>query len=50
MAQELAMAPTTCDGGVQFSGDFESGNLDRAVRVSEDEYDLFLRPDTLNPR
>jgi len=28
---------------LQFSSDFESGNLDMAVQIGENEYDLFLR-------
>jgi hypothetical protein len=31
---------------VQFDSSFESGNLDMAIRVKKNEYDLFLRSDT----
>jgi hypothetical protein len=27
---------------------FESGNLDRVVMISPNEYDLYMRPDTNN--
>lgn len=29
-----------------FSSDFESGNLDVAVRIKKNEYDCFIRSDT----
>lgn len=32
--------------GLRFDSFFESGNLDLVVRAAEDEYNLFLRPDT----
>ena len=31
---------------ITFDSNFESGNLDLVVKVSESEYNLFLRPDT----
>jgi hypothetical protein len=31
---------------IEFSGDFESGNLDFALKVSSDEFNIFLRIDT----
>ena len=31
---------------LQFDSAFESGNLDRVVMVSPNEYDLYMRPDT----
>lgn len=31
---------------IEFIGDFESGNLDLAFRISENEYNLYLRIDT----
>ena len=31
---------------LQFESTFESGNLDRVVMISENEYDLYMRPDT----
>ena len=34
------------DDELQFSSDFESGNLDMAVQIGENEYDLFLRVDS----
>ncbi len=38
--------PSLHDLPLAFSSDFESGNLDAAVRLSEFEYDLFLRVDS----
>lgn len=32
--------------GLRFDSFFESGNLDLVVRAGEEEYNLFLRPDT----
>lgn len=37
-------------GHLCFDAAFETGNLGRADLVGEFEYDLFLRPDTCNPR
>ncbi|XP_038616552.1 BEN domain-containing protein 5 isoform X3 [Tachyglossus aculeatus] len=37
-------------GQLIFDASFESGNLGRVDHVSEFEYDLFIRPDTCNPR
>ncbi|XP_035881951.1 BEN domain-containing protein 5 isoform X7 [Phyllostomus discolor] len=37
-------------GHLTFDACFESGNLGRVDQVSEFEYDLFIRPDTCNPR
>ncbi|XP_065378952.1 BEN domain-containing protein 5 isoform X2 [Macaca fascicularis] len=37
-------------GHLLFDACFESGNLGRVDQVSEFEYDLFIRPDTCNPR
>ncbi|XP_073936288.1 cytosolic carboxypeptidase 6 isoform X4 [Castor canadensis] len=37
-------------GHLVFDACFESGNLGRVDQVSEFEYDLFIRPDTCNPR
>ncbi|XP_054281359.1 cytosolic carboxypeptidase 6-like [Macrosteles quadrilineatus] len=37
-------------GHLCFDASFESGNLGRVDLVSEFEYDLFIRPDTCNPR
>jgi len=34
------------DGNYEFDSYFESGNLDIAVKVSEDEYDLYMRVDS----
>ena len=31
---------------LHFDASFESGNLDRVVMISENEYDLYMRPDT----
>jgi len=31
---------------LHFESNFESGNLDLVIKVSENEYNLFLRPDT----
>jgi hypothetical protein len=33
-------------GTVNFNSDFESGNLDMAIEVDVNEYDLFMRVDT----
>lgn len=32
--------------GLLFDAQFESGNLDRVVMISSNEYDLYMRPDT----
>ncbi|CAB3361445.1 Hypothetical predicted protein [Cloeon dipterum] len=37
-------------GHLCFDASFETGNLGRVDLVSEFEYDLFIRPDTCNPR
>ncbi|VDM38552.1 unnamed protein product [Toxocara canis] len=37
-------------GTIIFDANFESGNLGRVDMLSECEYDLFVRPDTCNPR
>nr|BAB31863.1 unnamed protein product [Mus musculus] len=37
-------------GHLTFDACFESGNLGRVEQVSDFEYDLFIRPDTCNPR
>ncbi|KAG5850097.1 hypothetical protein ANANG_G00078620 [Anguilla anguilla] len=37
-------------GHLIFDACFESGNLGRVDYISEFEYDLFIRPDTCNPR
>lgn len=31
---------------LQFDSKFESGNLDRVVKISENEYDLYTRVDS----
>ena len=31
---------------LKFNSDFESGNLDCAIKVSDKEYDLFMRVDS----
>ncbi|XP_060089000.1 cytosolic carboxypeptidase 6 [Heteronotia binoei] len=37
-------------GHLLFDACFESGNLGRVDHITEFEYDLFIRPDTCNPR
>uniref|UniRef100_A0A8D0DYL2 Cytosolic carboxypeptidase N-terminal domain-containing protein n=1 Tax=Salvator merianae TaxID=96440 RepID=A0A8D0DYL2_SALMN len=37
-------------GHLIFDACFESGNLGRVDHITEFEYDLFIRPDTCNPR
>ncbi|KGL80541.1 Cytosolic carboxypeptidase 6, partial [Tinamus guttatus] len=37
-------------GHLTFDACFESGNLGRVDHITEFEYDLFIRPDTCNPR
>ncbi|XP_063797553.1 cytosolic carboxypeptidase 6-like [Pseudophryne corroboree] len=37
-------------GHLIFDACFESGNLGRVDYITEFEYDLFIRPDTCNPR
>ncbi|XP_016412826.1 cytosolic carboxypeptidase 6-like [Sinocyclocheilus rhinocerous] len=37
-------------GHIVFDACFESGNLGRVDYISEFEFDLFIRPDTCNPR
>ncbi|KAK3539994.1 hypothetical protein QTP70_019643, partial [Hemibagrus guttatus] len=37
-------------GHLVFDACFESGNLGRVDYISEFEFDLFIRPDTCNPR
>ncbi len=38
------MKLTPCN--LHFDSDFESGNLDIAVKISDTQYDLFMRVDT----
>ncbi|XP_034270934.1 cytosolic carboxypeptidase 6 isoform X2 [Pantherophis guttatus] len=40
----------TKKGHLVFDACFESGNLGRVDHITEFEYDLFIRPDTCNPR
>lgn len=41
------MNPTLGDNdGIRFDAAYESGNLDCAVKLASDEYDLFLRVDS----
>lgn len=40
------MNPTASRDELHFDSDFECGNLDLAVRVGEEEYDLFMRVDS----
>lgn len=40
------MNPTTSKSDLHFDADFECGNLDLVVKVSEMEYDLFMRVDS----
>lgn len=37
-------------GHLCFDASFESGNLGRVDLINETEYDLFIRPDTCNPK
>lgn len=37
-------------GHLCFDASFESGNLGRVDLINETEYDLFVRPDTCNPK
>ncbi|PIK59597.1 putative cytosolic carboxypeptidase 6-like, partial [Apostichopus japonicus] len=37
-------------GHLIFDASFESGNLGRVDFITDYEYDLFIRPDTCNPR
>ncbi|CAB4059873.1 AGBL4 [Lepeophtheirus salmonis] len=37
-------------GHLCFDASFETGNLGRVDFITENEYDLFIRPDTCNPR
>ena len=37
-------------GHLCFDSSFETGNLGRVDFITENEYDLFVRPDTCNPR
>lgn len=37
---------TQVDQDYSFSSDFEGGNLDAAIRVRQNEYDLFMRSDS----
>lgn len=46
VAGVCAAAVQPSHGGLVFFSDFESGNLQRAIEVSEDEYDLVLSWDT----
>ncbi len=51
----FAAVPPDYDGQVKqghliFNSSFESGNLGRVDYISDFEYDLFIRPDTCNPR
>uniref|UniRef100_A0A3B5KEK2 AGBL carboxypeptidase 4 n=1 Tax=Takifugu rubripes TaxID=31033 RepID=A0A3B5KEK2_TAKRU len=52
---KLVMSPPGCSGAPRkghlvFDACFESGNLGRVDYISEFEFDLFVRPDTCNPR
>lgn len=40
------MAPDTPSDALHFDSKFESGNLDKVVMISKDEYDLYMRADT----
>ena len=42
ISKQYKVAPTN----LQFNSDFESGNIDAAIRISEAEYDLFMRVDS----
>ena len=37
-------------GHLSFDANFECGNLGRVDQLSPNEYDLFIRPDTCNPK
>lgn len=37
-------------GHLCFDASFEAGNLGRVDLINETEYDLFIRPDTCNPK
>jgi hypothetical protein len=39
------MNPLCSDSELVFDSKFESGNLDRVVKIGESEYDLYMRPD-----
>jgi len=41
----LGMSPTASPSDLVFDSSFESGNLDLAVKVREQEYDLYMRTD-----
>jgi len=40
------MNPNIKRSNLTFNSHFESGNLDLVIQVGENEYNLFLRPDT----
>ena len=42
----IGMNPRITDHNLIFNSQFESGNLDIAMRLSDYEYDLYMRPDT----
>ncbi len=42
----LGMNPTAESNELVFDSDFECGNLDIVIKISEGEYDLFMRVDT----
>lgn len=42
----MPLNPVTEQRNLLFDSDFECGNLDAAVYVTQNEYDLFMRVDT----
>ncbi len=42
----IPLKPMLISSRVTFDSNFESGNLDAAIEVSPNEYDLFIRVDT----
>lgn len=53
--QRVAIVPPNYEGKPKkghliFDASFECGNLGRIDYVNENEYDLFIRPDTCSPR
>ena len=47
--QQQVLNRPTYKGNLLFDSSFESGNLEKVIRVDENEYDLYVRGDTYNP-
>eukprot|EP00753_Platysulcus_tardus_P018221 PLAT6783.1.p1 GENE.PLAT6783.1~~PLAT6783.1.p1 ORF type:complete len:613 (-),score=151.44 PLAT6783.1:86-1924(-) len=41
---------SVAEGNLQFSADFESGNMEKAVKIGANEYDIYIRSDVNNSK